>query len=468
MEVIMDPNMDIISFMGGTQLQKSYKNYRLNKYIIEVKLAKDVNLLYNALTGAIIKLADFELSDIYTTKDRFYRNYMIETYYFVPDNFNEDNVITEYRNKVKAPINENYLDKLGGFTILTTTACNARCPYCYQHSLKNKKHMTLETAEKVSDYIINSSFRGDKLLLDWFGGEPLFNKEVIDLITCRVGNSGREFTSSMISNSYLFDLETIIHAKNFWNLTNVQVTLDGTAPVYNKIKNYIYKDDTNPFQTIINNMHNLLRNDISISLRLNVDLNNADNLIELTKYLVEEFKDYSSNSTCGANLVIYCWPLFEIGFTRTEEERKQLCNKLSQINHIIFQNNFGHFTDYTHGIKGRHCMADSGNNVVIMPNGDLGLCEHHISDFIFGNINDPEKKDWDNINHWRQYVPYEDICKDCPIKPSCLKLGDCPSYKICSPSEKEYMIDRAKLGIIAEYNKYINRNNSCQNCSCKN
>ena len=111
--------------MGGTQLQKSYKNYRLNKYIIEVNLAKDVNLLYNALTGAIIKLADFELSDIYTTKDRFYRNYMIETYYFVPDNFNEDNVIKQYRKKVKAPINENYLDKVGGFTILTTTACNA-------------------------------------------------------------------------------------------------------------------------------------------------------------------------------------------------------------------------------------------------------------------------------------------------------------------------------------------------------
>ena len=66
----MDPNMDIIGFMGGTQLQKSYKNYRLNKYILEVNLAKDINLLYNALTGAIIKLADFELSDIYTTKDR--------------------------------------------------------------------------------------------------------------------------------------------------------------------------------------------------------------------------------------------------------------------------------------------------------------------------------------------------------------------------------------------------------------
>ena len=113
-------------------------------------------------------------------------------------------------------------------------------------------------------------------------------------------------------------------------------------------------------------------------------------------------------------------------------------------------------------------MADSGNNVVIMPNGDLGLCEHHISDFIFGNINEPEKRDWDNIKHWRQYVPYGDICKDCPIKPSCLKLNDCPSYKVCSSSEKEYMIDRAKLGIIAEYNKYINRNNSCKTCSCKN
>lgn len=464
MEIVRESNFNIIEFMGGAQLKRSEKHYRLNKFIVEARPNKDIVLMYNALTGGIISLTNFERSDIFTDKDRFYRNFMIETYYLVPDNFNEDAIIDDYRKSHYIPINENYLNKIKGFTILTTTKCNARCPYCYQHSIKGKQHMTLETAEQVSDYIINSTFKGDQIMLDWFGGEPLFNKEVIDLITCRVGNSGRDYYSSMISNAYLFDDETIEHAINYWKLKNIQITLDGTEKVYNKTKNYIYKDDPSPFNTIIRNLHSILEHNMSVALRLNVDLKNADNVLELTNYLVKEFSDYST----GRGLTIYCWPLFELGFTRTTEERAKLCSKLSEINNIIYRNRFGHFAEDSFGIKWTHCMVDSGTNVVIGPSGNLGLCEHHIDNMLIGHISNPLDINMDMVYTWRNYIPYKEICKDCPMKPTCLKENNCPSYKICEDSEKEYTLNHARLGIIEEYMKYIDniKNNTNNSCSC--
>lgn len=65
--------------------------------------------------------------------------------------------------------------------------------------------MTEETAEKVARYIITHAPKGIDIRLDWFGGEPLYNEKVIDIITSRVASAGFNFSSSMISNGYLFN-----------------------------------------------------------------------------------------------------------------------------------------------------------------------------------------------------------------------------------------------------------------------
>ena len=72
------------------------------------------------------------------------------------------------------------------------------------------------------------------------------------------------------------------------NLSNVQITLDGTEETYNKTKRFIYKDDPSPFKTVIYNIHNLLFNNISVTIRLNVDNNNADDIEKLLYYLFRE------------------------------------------------------------------------------------------------------------------------------------------------------------------------------------
>ena len=61
----------------------------------------------------------------------------------------------------------------------------------------------------------------------------------------------------MISNGYLFDDTIIEKSVNDWNLNSVQVTLDGTEEVYNKIKSYICHDLISPFMRVIENIEKI-------------------------------------------------------------------------------------------------------------------------------------------------------------------------------------------------------------------
>ena len=86
---------------------------------------------------------------------------------------------------------------------------------------KGKTHMTHETAEKVAEYIMEVVPPGSSVELNWFGGEPLYNMDVIEIICSRLASAGIDYHSSMISNSYLFNDEVIHKAKYDWKLRNI-------------------------------------------------------------------------------------------------------------------------------------------------------------------------------------------------------------------------------------------------------
>jgi len=72
-------------------------------------------------------------------------------------------------------------------TFQVTEACNLQCTYCYQ-TCKSGKRMSLETAKKFVDYLLSDE--GDyintgntkAIVLDFIGGEPLLEIDLIDRI----------------------------------------------------------------------------------------------------------------------------------------------------------------------------------------------------------------------------------------------------------------------------------------------
>ena len=71
------------------------------------------------------------------------------------------------------------------------------------------------------------------------------------------------------------------------------MTLDGTEDVYNQTKAFVCKENS-PYQRVMSNIKNLLEADISVTIRLNMDAENVDNLKELTHELGEYFRNNSN------------------------------------------------------------------------------------------------------------------------------------------------------------------------------
>jgi len=453
MEIINYSDDNEIQLLGGPQLKTVGKHYRLNKFCLKIE-TEDGTLIRNYLTGALVLLKPMELSSFNIDTECDYINFLINNYFLVPDNYDEEAILKIMRERKTIPITDTYLDHPVHFTILTTTTCNARCFYCYELKVKGKSAMTIDTAEKVSKYIIGCAPKDKTITLDWFGGEPLYNPDIIDLISIRVRSAGFNIVGSIISNGYLFDDKMIKRAKEIWNLNSVQITLDGTEEIYNKTKNYIYKD-TNPFKIVIGNIHKLLENNINVSIRMNCDKHNYDNLAELINFLSEEFKDQPRLSP-------YIWPIFEEGFTRTDEERNELFESIIKLEKTLKEKGFKVGHNNLGGVKGIHCMVDNNNAVCIFPKGEIGICEHYLDSKFVSHIDNPNEKNWDVIKGWRNYMKELDICKDCPIKPGCLKTIGCPDESICFESRRKYLIEHDKLGIIELYE---NHNNQCDdNC----
>lgn len=455
MKIVNNSFDNELSVLGGYQYRTKGKKYRFNKFCLKVE-TEEGTLIRNYLTGAIVLLKPMELMNLETTDPCDYVDFLIGNWFLVPEDYDEESIVKIMRNRQVVPLTDTYLDHPSHFTIFTTTTCNARCFYCYELKSKGKTPMSLEMAEKVAKYIIGYAPRDRQIILDWFGGEPLYNPEVIDLICSRVASAGFNMQSSMISNGYLFNDKMIEKAVNDWNLKGVQITLDGTEEVYNKTKNYIYKEDESPFKTVIANMHKLLQNGITINVRMNCDKHNYEDLINLVDYLYEEFPE--------PNISYYVWPVFNEGSSRTDEENDKLYEALIKIEKRIFEHNQMIGTYDLGQVKGSHCMIDSGDAVCIYPRGEISVCEHYLEDHFVSHIDNPNKKNWDILKAWRDYLEPNELCKDCPIRPSCLRAKGCTDGIPCFPKKKEFHIDHHKLAIISMYNSSKNQNNGQCNC----
>lgn len=68
------------------------------------------------------------------------------------------------------------------FTFQVTEACSLNCTYCYQIA-KTKKRMSFETAKKIVDRLYNDdNGKSEAIILEFIGGEPLLEIDLIDKI----------------------------------------------------------------------------------------------------------------------------------------------------------------------------------------------------------------------------------------------------------------------------------------------
>ena len=427
------------------KLSADTKKFRLLSFAKLETVGEDY-VLYNNLTKEMVRLDKEE----FICLERLEKSGeldktlipLYEGFFIVP--FDNDDVklslqVAAFSKNLRASRHRNL------FTILTTSDCNARCYYCFENG-QRRIHMSEKTARDVAAYIINNCDKSLPVTLNWFGGEPLYNKGVIDVIISELEKANVSYKSTMISNGYLFDDETVKQAKEKWNLKRVQITLDGTEDVYNKAKNYIY-EGVNPFKVVIENIKKLIDAEIKVQVRLNYDEDNADNLLELIDYLYDNV---------GNSKYIYVYPhqIFDTSpssdFAVNKKRQLSMFEIGLKITRRIDEKGFKPKSYLDKTVKYCSCMADSGKPNLIHPDGNLGCCEHFTDSEVYGNIYEGVKSK-ELLDAWSEKHDVLTICHDCPLFPTCFKLKKCPSALSCSDYQKDYEIKNFSLSIANTY-----------------
>jgi radical SAM protein with 4Fe4S-binding SPASM domain len=410
-------------------------------YVVEQPVDEGL-LLYHTMTKAMLLLTPEE-AETYKTNPTALPQ-LIEQWFLVPQAHDDRLLSRQIRDVAK--MLEKKTGVITSYTIMTTTDCNARCFYCYELG-RPRVPMGEDTAIKTADYII-SHCKGEKVSIHWFGGEPLYNKSVISLICQRLKEVGIGYTSTMTSNGYLFNDDTIKEAKDEWRLKKVQITLDGTEQTYNRCKAYIYKD-MNAYRRVISNIHKLQDAGIHVSIRLNIDMHNAVNLSELAEELHREFCNPEGIS-------VYMHALFEKAkgskAIHDDEKRKFIFSQMNDIEAQLKDDGFVRPRRLNRQVKTNHCMADNDRSVLIVPDGHIGKCEHYSEDHFVGHIGN-EERDTLMTDHFKEVRDEIDACATCFNYPDCIWLKLCEDTPNCYQEEREHKLRKLRQSILRAFNK---------------
>jgi uncharacterized protein len=164
-------------------------------------------------------------------------------------------------------------------------ACNFSCDYCYQDEYVNVKG-TLDNEIIDSFYrYVDSTFSDRRKYITVFGGEPLIGSDDAKTSLKKVldGAWSRGLDVAIVTNGYnLYDYVPLVSSGR---IREIQVTLDGTAPVHDLRRPL--KGGGETFDNIVLGIDEALANNLKINLRVVIDKKNFDNLSQLAQFAIE-------------------------------------------------------------------------------------------------------------------------------------------------------------------------------------
>lgn len=423
MKILAEAQPRVIK-LWGKQAAKPGERYRLMKYVLRVE-HEGHTALHNVMTGQLILLDEDEirLMDTLPAKYSQEMDALVADHYLVPEGYDEYKQLCSLRTilrKLTPPVKA-----ITHYTILPTTACNARCYYCFEQGSKIIT-MTEQTAEDTVRFIAEHCGEDKKVHITWFGGEPTVAANRIDQICRGLQREGISYTGMMYTNGYLFDEGMADRASELWHVKHMQIVIDGTEELYNRIKNYVNPQD-NPYQRVMRNIGLLLEREIGISVRMNVDRINYESFEGVAQELVSRYPNHQK-------LSMYAYPI--IGDYSNEDadtahaEEKWIAQKVLELNAIAQTHGLASPSHELPSLRFWNCPADNDGSMVIHANGFLMKCSEHFTDAdavgtISEGITDAEK-----LQAWRKTYNSE-MCFECCYAPRCLQLEKCSAAGRC-------------------------------------
>jgi uncharacterized protein len=119
--------------------------------------------------------------------------------------------------------------------------CNLNCSYCFASQGKyhgERALMSFETGKRALDFLVEHSGSRKNLEVDFFGGEPLMNFQVVKDLVAYARSiepaTGKHFRFTLTTNGMLIDDDVIEFANR--ECHNVVLSLDGRKEIHDRFR----------------------------------------------------------------------------------------------------------------------------------------------------------------------------------------------------------------------------------------
>lgn len=273
--------------------------------------------------------------------------------------------------------------------------CNLRCKYCFasQGDFKGERLlMPLEVGRKALEFISINSGKRKNLEVDFFGGEPLMNfdvvKELVSYGRILEKKYNKNFRFTITTNGVLLDEDKMDFINE--NMSNVVLSLDGRK----KINDYMRKtvNGQGSYDIIVPKMKKMVekRKDKDYYIRGTFTKYNKDFSEDIMEYYNLGFKKVSMEPVVASPKEDYA--LMEEDLEEVLREYEKFSKEYIDIKKKDKDFMFFHFMiDLNQGpciIKRTVGCGAGSEYMAVTPEGDLYPCHQFVGneDFKMGNV----------------------------------------------------------------------------------
>ena len=306
--------------------------------------------------------------------------------------------------------------------------CNLNCEYCFASQGKyhgERALMSFETGRQALDFLIASSGRRTNLEVDFFGGEPLMNWDVVKRLVKYARSieeeNHKKFRFTLTTNGVLIDDDVI----DFTNreMHNVVLSLDGRPEVHDRLRKTV--NGKGSYETVVPKFQKLAaaRGNKGYYVRGTFTRNNLDFTNDILHMADLGFTELSMEPVVCARKDPYALREEDLPilFDQYESLAKEMLRRRKNGSGFTF---YHYMIDLAHGpcIYKRISGCGSGTEyLAVTPWGELFPCHQFVGDpkYSMGNV-------WDGVTNTALRDEFKlcnayarPACKDCWAKLYC-------------------------------------------------
>lgn len=308
--------------------------------------------------------------------------------------------------------------------------CNLACKYCFasqgDYGGVKRELMSFDVAKRAVDFLISMSGPRVNCEIDFFGGEPLMNwdvvKQTVEYVESIQEKHGKIFKLTLTTNGVLLTQDKIDYV-NEHNLSLV-LSIDGREEVHNEMRPSV--GGTNTYKIVAKNLQNAVkqRDGREYYVRGTYTHNNLDFTKDVMAMSNLGFEHLSMEPVVGAE---GCYVLRDEDLPILEKEYEKLADLYLERQKEGWGEKFNFFHFRMDLYRGP-CMAKrlrgcgAGHEyMAVVPNGDIYPCHQFVGKegYVIGNVYEG-LKNFDIPREFRNtHVFTKPKCVECWAKFFC-------------------------------------------------